>query len=1324
MRYNYILFSAIFLFLGVFLCKSQNLRSTYPVQVTVFMNPPHSLKLSDYYNSATPKLSVTLLNRDLMEPTVDVKLHFSIKSGNGVRLETRDYLSYPTIRLQSGTPYLLSQSDLYPYLNPENMDIQGVLPNGQFPEGMVEMCLFVLEANTNKVLSQTSCARAWVTLNRPPILNLPQNNIQLPFQEHQNILFQWTPRHQGLSNVEYLFSLREIWDETAGYDAAFPYSAEIYSATVRGTSMAYNAMMPSLIEGKRYAWQVQAVARDGVDDLSLFENNGYSEIYGFSITQACYAPQNVRHSQDREQLVVEWEPSLNTKISVVAYRAKGSGDWTVIRGNENNTRIFDLAFGVEYEYRVGSVCSDGSITYSNTYIAILEDWRKQFEISCGQIPTFDNSDFAPLPSLKAGDIFTAGDFPVTVSSVSGSNGTFSGKGWVSLPLFGFVKIAVQFNNIKVNSSLQLADGRIETSYDASEKLIADADRLWHGGDDTGTTKTGAVESKVKANFSIPDGATGEYDASSGKVVITDTDKNVIGTIDIPDEDKEIFTSGNPYTYTVEDKDGKIFVMTKDEKGNTNVENIGQKGTPLPEGSFNEKDIATSKAVVEFMKGEDAYYAFDTWQEYYKTVSLIVNKNKYEFIESLPVACQLIPSGESESVGFKVKKLDKSIVVDSIIFRTKNGYEITPKDGQLHIAGGKENDAQDLFALHPNGKGGYYNLGKLKILSYPKKTYNVVLVAANGTNIDSQSVDEYLNDVYGRVGINWVVDVDNGFEYYSDIHSEGSDLFSKYTDEMKEMNSAYKAYRGGSLDKNTAYIFILNEGSINGKAIAGDMPRGGQFGYAFTGSGEDINRTIAHELGHGIFKLRHIFDGEYGSTAKSMEGKTNNLMDYGDGTHLAKWQWDEIHDPAIFVNPFESDEDGMAPVISNQKLFDFLEKIRRSINEGISLDLVSGYTQTKEEISVGGHRFEFITARMHARKGYVLKDVKYELTSERNIFGKEQFCIKYGNDLLTLIVSSKEDRQHLIDYLYEKRNNSFLLFVSGYGPKEEIVEFFNKNENKTTYSSIMDRIFGFVNKTPLDSDPKAYWGSDFVDGFTGRLKPKHITYMSGHDDIGTSNHRTIGAFMESLYSWLSITERYYIPVGTNTYPNLLPIDNPKYHDNNLLILNTDPNPAGFNQRRQNGKARAKDYIDFIKSKCQRDKDGLVSDTVDVVCHSMGFAHALGIIDEIKNAMKSDLKGLKLGGFYIFAPENASCGSVNLSDWLEVWQYGSNEDNINKTSWLLDGVAPQRAVGGIGDQRAYIPGDTSPQDFLESHYIKNYGWIFNRIQGGKGYITPRK
>jgi hypothetical protein len=96
-------------------------------------------------------------------------------------------------------------------------------------------------------------------------------------------------------------------------------------------------------------------------------------------------------------------------------------------------------------------------------------------------------------------------------------------------------------------------------------------------------------------------------------------------------------------------------------------------------------------------------------------------------------------------------------------------------------------------------------------------------------------------------------------------------------------------------------------------------------------------------------------------------------------------------------------------------------------------------------------------------------------------------------------------------------------------------------------------------------------------------------------------------------------------------------------------------------------------------------------------------------------------IKLGGFYIIAPENGCSGSVNISDWLEIWQYGSNEEE--DPFYKQDGVAPQCKVGGLDEHRAYIPADVV-KGFVSSHSIENYKWIFTRTKNDDGYVTPRK
>jgi hypothetical protein len=60
--------------------------------------------------------------------------------------------------------------------------------------------------------------------------------------------------------------------------------------------------------------------------------------------------------------------------------------------------------------------------------------------------------------------------------------------------------------------------------------------------------------------------------------------------------------------------------------------------------------------------------------------------------------------------------------------------------------------------------------------------------------------------------------------------------------------------------------------------------------------------------HGQFLLRHTFDDKYAKGLKQGVNPTN-LMDYKSGRHIAKWQWDQIYDPAITTSLIKYDEDG-------------------------------------------------------------------------------------------------------------------------------------------------------------------------------------------------------------------------------------------------------------------------------------------------------------------------------------------------------------------------------------------------------------------------------
>ena len=104
--------------------------------------------------------------------------------------------------------------------------------------------------------------------------------------------------------------------------------------------------------------------------------------------------------------------------------------------------------------------------------------------------------------------------------------------------------------------------------------------------------------------------------------------------------------------------------------------------------------------------------------------------------------------------------------------------------------------------------------------------------------------------------------------------------------------------------NTYYIFLVNDGTGD----HGYMRLGGQYGFVFLSptlsQGEGVARTIAHELGHSIFKLEHPFKGK-----NADKGKTTALMDYNEGQDFFYRDWKQINDPKVKLYAFQKQSEG-------------------------------------------------------------------------------------------------------------------------------------------------------------------------------------------------------------------------------------------------------------------------------------------------------------------------------------------------------------------------------------------------------------------------------
>ena len=112
-------------------------------------------------------------------------------------------------------------------------------------------------------------------------------------------------------------------------------------------------------------------------------------------------------------------------------------------------------------------------------------------------------------------------------------------------------------------------------------------------------------------------------------------------------------------------------------------------------------------------------------------------------------------------------------------------------------------------------------------------------------------------------------------------------------------------------ENTYYIFLVNDGTGD----HGYMRLGGQYGFVYSTNA----RTIAHELGHGIFKLEHPFKGK-----NADKGKTTALMDYNQGQDFFYRDWKQINDPKVKLYAFQGQGEGEYHYsYSLQKLLEWL-----------------------------------------------------------------------------------------------------------------------------------------------------------------------------------------------------------------------------------------------------------------------------------------------------------------------------------------------------------------------------------------------------------------
>lgn len=496
----------LFLILCLFV-QTQNLlyAQQYPVRVTPVVLAPYSLKLSDYATTTQQKLQVQILMTDLMQPAHQAGLKFSLEAGLNAQSFARSndfVVGLPPFNLYPGTPVTLSNIDLRPLFELQNLNgISALQYSKALPEGAYQFCFQAFDFYTKNNLSAKSCATVYLTQYDPPQLSLPQRAEKIQANNNTPIIFQWLPR-QVAPNTQYTFILKELWDLGQSPEAGFLASRTLWQETSFAPMVYYGLDKPQLIPGKRYAWQVQAKSGAMFDtapnnDNGVYKNNGLSEIFYFDYVENCLTPTFLMAKNvGRARVELSWTSSgQNNGLYRIQYRKKNSQtQWQTAESYQTRYTITGLEDHTEYEYRIGSVCGQLATAgdYFDNNFANNESAGNAYAFSgiqyfttdskdaqntnyqCGVMPNIEISNKNLLQAvLGTNETFTAGDFPVTIIDAQGSNGIYSGTGYVQVPYLADTKIKVVFNNIQLNTDRQLISGVVETSYDIEEANVVE-----------------------------------------------------------------------------------------------------------------------------------------------------------------------------------------------------------------------------------------------------------------------------------------------------------------------------------------------------------------------------------------------------------------------------------------------------------------------------------------------------------------------------------------------------------------------------------------------------------------------------------------------------------------------------------------------------------------------------------------------------------------------------------------------------------------------------------------------------------------------------------
>ncbi len=714
--------------------------------------------------------------------------------------------------------------------------------------------------------------------------------------------------------------------------------------------------------------------------------------------------------------------------------------------------IDQLSPGTTYDIEVRARCGTEAARTND----IISGTTKEPEApDCSRGGSCDRTSLTPVEKLEAGDTIQVADYSVLLKTIEKDNrgdNLWKGTGLAEAPMIGFseyIRFDVDFDSLFVNDQICVVGGRMDLNINV--QLLDEATKEKIEGL---MAKTGAlIDQAKKGSKAVADGVNTaqEYGNKAFEYFHGGGDAGRVksgglGDISVSGDVSGMVTYDG--YFTIDDTQypvGRYPVLVKDQNGQVYAVDKGK--SPVNIGHYDERlkgfqdSLASSDYIVTFSPNKKARYAFDVWQDaYLKSVAMVPH---YLSLGGKYHSAKAILPAEVDPVSFELSGGNKN----KLVFVNRDGFVFKTDGNTLNLVGGPAKDAQEVLALYNDGTKKVL-AGALLLPSYPhveKKVVIVPVLPGRKVTRDAKAIEEQLNKAYNPVGIYYTVAFDLSFAENRDwcengncdFASGGSGLLSNnYTGVEARVIDAYLEAKGAdSLDEATAYLFAINitKAGREDEALEGKMNFEKQFGflYAFEGqSNAAIGRTLAHELGHGNYKLHHIFDGMYlGDAARN----SDNLMSYStrtDALALNKLQWDVIHDPGVTWGVFKRDRDQEAKpkvALSNEGIGEFLEQIHDMRVAGLNMDFIASkvgevkeYKNTNVTLKDGNtYSIKLRTesfAKSYSYNPAIYEDYYYDGFALFNDYG---VCFKNqsGKIFITIIAGSESERNQLKDYLF-------------------------------------------------------------------------------------------------------------------------------------------------------------------------------------------------------------------------------------------------------------------------------------------------------------------